>query len=856
MNELNQQTRSDFVLAVDKNMNVKIAKPLQEQYTIQLFDGLINPLTGDTSLNISRTTSESGLLGIGLRTSAKLTNNDKGSADPFYTMMSSSYYYYGNAYFSQTGALEKTEKYDNLYYKEAKAYINQYETKDNNAISYFKQPVPICWSTPTTTLANSATVNLEYLIKPFTFCVMKKYAPSMETFEYDEEGSPILGTGRITDYDEQISVLGNNTKDDLTKPSSFSIVDGYNIDTTDDEPFVNMEHYTGVSSYSIDYAIIEDKDILGWTQGIVPTSTEGSYTRYIYSPAEGEDNAQSLLNHVLSRLGSTNEFSPTIIPPLKALTASEIPEKYDNEGNLIQSGVTEYPCAFVLQYDRAKERWNASPKANYINLADWIGYDAGVTKIQISTNMPDNRTFTFFDANVAPWNEPEKLTTKTTTVRDGNLSAYVVSDTSTDAIRVYGLTNSNLFTNLASTPYYMILTTVANGVEEEMTIKLDDFISCDSPLIQKRGEHYILPNLATANDEYIAGVLIYETKLRTPSNVEGGSTTPSPEDSCYLIKITEFLSKYCKRANNNILWKVDVSKFDNIASSEVEDGNSSTGLKGYAFVLAKTITEAIESNEKVYDTDKNFITVEYEVPSNYHAGVSLKKPEGIDYVPETYRVRVVCNGHADVEWWSSISNLPIANRPIWTDVTYMKQEYDETEGWVDTGVWTSAWDLLAGGEITINEIPIESTRIDTKPFTFKKTHSAGPGYFVPDSIMKTVVIPDHATSVFLEVHQLSNNPISIYSTMEKMTSSTKLEPYSFPFNITSSTSLPTLTRNATILPTDKILYHKSSNGVSVIEVPLYRTKLDNSKAFNLKLVNVPSGNTNDRFLIRLIGYRA
>ena len=28
------------------------------------------------------------------------------------------------------------------------------------------------------------------------------------------------------------------------------------IDTTDDEPFVNMEHYTGVSSYSIDFAII------------------------------------------------------------------------------------------------------------------------------------------------------------------------------------------------------------------------------------------------------------------------------------------------------------------------------------------------------------------------------------------------------------------------------------------------------------------------------------------------------------------------------------------------------------------------------------------------------------------------
>ena len=856
MNELNQQTKSDFVMAVDKNMNVKIAKPLQQQYTIQLFDGLVNPLTGDTSLNISRNTSEAGLLGIGLRTAAKLSNNDKGSSDPYYTMMNSSYYYFGNGYFSQSGTLEKVEKYDDLYYKEAKTEINQYESKDNMAISYLKQPTPICWATPTTTLAQTATVNLQYLIKPYTFCVMKNYAPAMESFELDQDGRPIQGTGIIQNYDELISVLGNNTKDDLSKPSSFSIVDGYNIDVTDDEPFANMEHYTGVSSYSIDYAIIEDNDILGWTQGLVPTSTQGSYTRYIYEPAEGEDNANSVFNHLMDRLGSTNTFSPSILPSLKPLTASEIPEKYDNEGNIIQSGVAEYPSIFVLQYDPAKERWNASPKANFVNLADWIGYDAGISKIEISTNKPNNRTFTIFDTTAAPWKEPEKLVTGTTTVTDGDLSAYVVTDASGDVTKIYGLTNSKLFTNVTSTPYYMIVSTVVNGEDEQITIKLDDYISCVSPTIQKKGEHYMLTQHLTAANEYIAGVLIYRTRMKTPSNVDtGGNTEPSPEDVCSLMKIGDFLTKYCKKANNKLLWKVDVSKFDDVSTDE-DDSQPALGLKGYAFVVAKTIIETIESNERAYNTKKEFITVEFEVPSNYHAGVSWKKPQGVDYVPETYRVRVVCNGHADSEWWKSTSNLPAVNRPIWTDVTYMKQEYTEEDGWKDTDVWTSAWDLLAGGEITINEIPIENTIIDTKAFTFKKTHSAGPGYFIPDSIAKAVVIPDHATSVFLEVHQLSNNPISIYSTMKKISNSTKLEPYSFPFNITSSSSIPTLSSNATIQATDKILYHKSSNGVTIIEVPLYRTKLDNSKAFNLRLVNVPTGNTNDRFLIRLIGYRA
>ena len=850
LNELSQQTRNDFVMAVDKNFNVKIAKPLQEQYTIQLFDGLINPFTGDNMLNISRSTSDGGMLGIGLRASAKLSNNDKGSADPFYTMMSSSYYYYGSAYYSQNGTLEKVEKYDNYYYTEAKNEIKQFDTKDNLSITYLKQPTPICWSTPTSTLAQTATASLEYLIKPFLFCVMKSYSPKMKVYQYDTQGNPIENTGKISDYNERITVLGNNEELDLSKPSSFSIVDGFNIDINDDEPFENMKQFSGISSYSIEYAIIEDENKLNWTQGLVPSqTTDGLYTRYIYNPNSDVDTASTLHQHLRGRLEG-NSFYSKIIPTLKALSSSEIPEKYDQQGNVIQSGITEYPSIFALQYDTNRDKWTSCSDSNYINLGDWIGYDVAISKIEISTNKPDNRTFTFFDKNAAPWNRPWELQTSTTTVSDGDLNAYIVTDTTSETIRIYGITNSQLFTDVSSTPYYMILTTVSNNIEEKVIITLEDYISCDSPVIQKKGEHYVLPNISTASNEYIAGVLIYKTVM---DELASNPLAPLiPKDDYTLITIEQFCSNYCKKSNNKDIWKVNASKFPNI----ILNSDDVIGTKGYSFVIAKSTTETVEADEIVKSKDGNHITVEFETQSNYHAGISWTKPSDEEYIPESYRVRVVCNGHAHREWWSSISNLPIEARPTWNDVTYMKQTYSESDGWVDTGNWLSAWDLLAGGEITINEIPIETTSFDTKNFTFKKTHSAGDGYFIPDTVLKSVIIPDHAKSVFLEVHQLSNNAISIYSTMEKMSDTTNLEPYSFPFEITSSTELPTLSRNSTILPTDKILYHKSENGVTIIEVPLYRTKLDNSKAFNLKLVNVPAGNTNDRFLIRLIGYRA
>jgi hypothetical protein len=68
--------------------------------------------------------------------------------------------------------------------------------------------------------------------------------------------------------------------------------------------------------------------------------------------------------------------------------------------------------------------------------------------------------------------------------------------------------------------------------------------------------------------------------------------------------------------------------------------------------------------------------------------------------------------------------------------------------------------------------------------------------------------------------------------------------------------MPTLSSTIPFLPDEKMIYHSTSAGSQIIEVPLYKTMFNESKGFTIRLHNVDCGyETDNKFVIRLIGYR-
>jgi hypothetical protein len=46
-----------------------------------------------------------------------------------------------------------------------------------------------------------------------------------------------------------------------------------------------------------------------------------------------------------------------------------------------------------------------------------------------------------------------------------------------------------------------------------------------------------------------------------------------------------------------------------------------------------------------------------------------------------------------------------------------------------------------------------------------------------------------------------------------------------------------------------------TSGCETLEVPLHKTSVNNNKGFAIRVANAPSGSSDDKFLIRVIGYR-
>jgi hypothetical protein len=89
-----------------------LAQPYRQSFTVQLKDGLLNPITGETSLYLNLDNERENLLAIGFNSDVVLRDVLIGSNDPFYKEYQSNYYYHGAGYFNTSGNLTASETWD------------------------------------------------------------------------------------------------------------------------------------------------------------------------------------------------------------------------------------------------------------------------------------------------------------------------------------------------------------------------------------------------------------------------------------------------------------------------------------------------------------------------------------------------------------------------------------------------------------------------------------------------------------------------------------------------------------------------------------------------------------------------
>ena len=470
------QTKDDYILSVTKKetddkpkYTVKIAKPYRQSFRIQLHDGLLNPITGENTLYITSENEENNTLALGFISQSTASSSELGSSDPFYIGVKSSYNYHGSATFNQSGSLKASEKWDNNYAKYAKNQINQFDSETNNAINYLKEPLSICWSLQETeNVIQSRTANLQYIIKPYLFCIHKTY--NGEVTFVDQETNETLP---IKDYEKTIHVLGNNAYSDLEKQSSFTFIDGYNSSPEDENPFEGFTDNTLTSIVGGDWSIEEtnasDKQ---WK-----TTMKQNGNNIVFTPIVLEVSDTSVLKQIVNE--PNVQFRP--MQYSQVINATSINDTFTDNSSAnanLKPNFTLIPAVFSINYSKVSNKIGIC-ETRYNNVSNhlnnYITEDEDIIKIEVSTNDENERLLTWFDSewvlddekyedfpvNVAcnVRNYYQKLVRITNQDEDKELQLIINYQASTNSYNILGLANSKLFTSENTLPYYLKITT-------------------------------------------------------------------------------------------------------------------------------------------------------------------------------------------------------------------------------------------------------------------------------------------------------------------------------------------------------------------------------------------------------------
>lgn len=825
--------------------NVTVAKQYIPEYKIMLHDGLINTATGKDFLLINQQNSDTKLLHLGYKPDENDSSSSIGYTDPLNVGFNSNFIYAGTNTFTSNGLLNSSENYDEQYLNEAKNKINKFDTDGNVAYNLLKKPMPICWSYPTSGESGTSHAKLDFIINPFIHCIKKSYTKgTVGEIERDY-------TINSPQYNTDIIVLGNNDYESGIRPSTIPVIDGFSYPITNDDFYtkkvVNSTTSTIIlSSTNIDVNDTETEDEILFQSGRIkyysfqdvwyPIFID-NYNKKVFKdnngiwrytqtdeelspqPLEGEEPTDNFYENctILSQTTSTStpstpssltrdwfdvstEENPSSDISGNPIIGNIIPKKdYTNVISLIKTKLTDEKneTYYKFQFHDSDNQFD-----DFDNFFEY----SYIEKIEISTNSKDKRWETLFDESVAlTYNDYDIYNPDTNTILVKRYDESIFAD-------VYECVyNSPLFLTNTFAPYVLkIQYSTHAGETKTRLVSLEGDISYSNIVPLEKIES----NQLDDDDRPIFKYYIAEDTL---TSVLIDNTTVTPE---YFY----------------------LNHFDANTSSLINLND----INSIIFVTENNTDVQISPYNPIYTHEP-------------------KNEEDLSYYTWYETFDTVTDGKLTVKF----RGTGVASLSKVDDENFIIES-------VTGNTTKTIKELLDNRLISIPTAIIVPYKSTSHLYYQVKTVPSHPnGYSIASSVIdeNKVTIPQTASSLVVQVHHYTenNSDVTLYSaatiedlgtvktiTNEDLTTQevSTDAPYTFPFSLTlPENGVPTLIENASMNDKEKILYHSNTSDVQVIDIPLYKTTIDQSKGFSLRVANMPCGGNQDKFLIRVIGYR-
>lgn len=528
-------------------------------------------------------------------------------------------------------------------------------------------------------------------------------------------------------------------------------------------------------------------------------------------------------------------------------------------------GYEDYSVLVSLRRQDFKKFIQYQAGLNSIWLSN-ISKQQSIKKIQVSTNTSQSRFVTLFDAEIAEQytmgnfyhpNVQSKQSKNQQTNTIEELTTVVTIQDALGVINYQCLLNAPIFTRNDYAPYVLKITT--SFIDDQgQQMQLIKYVNLSTDMIYT--DILTLPYVQEEQGE------IEEQKAPTPKLVI------LRQQSEYNTLLTE------KEEIQEYVLDHDIIKGSKKINLKKVAQDSS--IKGLCYITYVEREDQFMTNKPIqynnsnefYEWDQYFgITDNFSQQQSYTVtfrgtGITEYKNDETEPYNENYIISKV------------VTPLLDENGEELTQETYL---------WSDEHGRQQILTLLQQNKIYVpNTTIVTSYTPNYTMVSIKETPSHDNGYNFPQNQpSKTVIIPNHAQSVILQVHHQTagNNNLSIYTakdlkslndqqmiekTVETTTPDGEIitetiteiiqknnQQYSFPFDIINDEEIPSLKQQTCMNKNVKLLYSSSESGCQTIEVPLYKTSINQIKGFSLRLSNLKCGNTPDKFLIRVIGYR-
>ena len=903
--------------------SVSIAKHQSPEFYIRLDSGLSN-IGGGASDYIKISKETAGSLGescpkISLSSNDNLTFEENDLNDPFYTLYESESgnFYNGNMTINSSGYIQMIDDYDDDYKQETTDERAKFESDKNIKVNMLKNPIPIMWTGKHSQINESDEeiisndkfdANLEYIIKPYFYCINKEVGlngTSTTTSSTNTDGEKTFTSG--DSHNNTIIVLGNNHYEAKNKEGSYFIIPGFNCEIDTSLP-TNKNGSTRrggevlkctFDSISIDFnenvkcgqyneEIIDGvNEITVFDETILTEDLQ--YNSGIFEKLTSQIGTANPIPELLSDIntyGYDSNETPLSNYFFETVNVDDIPT--DKLENYIKNNIENDKLS---KYFSFKNSYNTRPIFDFnVRLFTEDSEDSEkIVEVSSITENVERVSFVKSDSYMLKVNLVDGATIyDTSDFETSNNIGTVLLDTTDETTTKKSILNNidKLEKKIAHIKDVYTKHNGANPEGEQLTLDEETVTYYDktntlvwSKIVEDESNFYYVASLYQ-NSHHILGESSVPVALRITFEDEGDVNEIVKTYSLKkLIPYYKSFTIYKKPIPSTNLYYYTIAKEDSITNNDQKryiaqviyhdnSGNTTLSPDDFWNKIIKNEKDKIKIDERtgvqyahidIGDTDffgqlstcdniTFVIAVEKEFETDSSKYYKKKKSDG------TYEYFIGDTSEDDTTDDGTTEEDDI-------------EQIDETSPTVTKGP--------APGSIL-------ETTFDIESFVLPSVCWSDNGYHTPvkydtnadDSITDemTVVVPDHANEIILEVrHQTeSGNPIAIFAAKDAslltdvVVENNATSDFNAGFTANESAYgtngkliIPSFVDNNTnfMLPNsnEKCLLYSDSNEVSTIRVPLYRSKYESGKMFALRVSGVKASDT-EKLMIRLIGY--